>query len=161
MRLFRKKKKDDDNNVSDKVAGKIAGLGIALQKKFAAAMNKLFEKMSYKRLKIWLAVFCITCGGYSMYILANAVFSKATNQQSIKIDPVKVPKHYDNAGDEMLAPDNAVGEETFQKIQAFKKYMDSLKLAGSKQYDSILTARPYLMDTVLILEQIYYSQKQK
>ena len=61
----------------------------------------------------------------------------------------------------MLSTDNAVDEETFLKIQAFKSYMDSLKQAKSIQYDSILTARPYLMDTVLLLEQIYYSQKQK
>lgn len=162
MWLFRKrKKKEGDVGVSDKVAGKIAGFGMALQNRFAATMNKLFEKMNYKRLKIWLVVFCICCGGYSIYLLVDAIMRPATNQQSIKIDPVKVPRHYNNTGDEMLTPDNAVDEETFQKIQAFKKYMDSLKLTANKQYDSILVARPYLMDTVLMLEQIYYSQKQK
>jgi hypothetical protein len=160
MWLFRKKKKKvNENGISDKVAGKIAGLGIVIQTKFAVTMNKVFEKMNYKRLKIWLVIFCITCGGYSIYLLANAILSPATNQLSIKIDPVKIPKHYDNAGDELFPQENVVDEQAFQNIQAFKSYMDSLKLSGSKEYDSILTARPYLMDTVLTLEQIYYSQK--
>jgi hypothetical protein len=162
MWLFKKhKKKNTAVGISDKVAGKIAGFGVAIQSRFAATMNKLFEKMNNKRLKIWLAVFCITCGGYSIYLLTNAIVSPSATQPSIKIDPVNIPKHYNNPGDEMLSTDNAVDEETFLKIQAFKSYMDSLKQAKSIQYDSILTARPYLMDTVLLLEQIYYSQKQK
>lgn len=162
MFLFSKRKeKVSTGGTSDKVAGKIAGFGLATQNRFTTIMNKAFEKMNHKRLKIWLIVFCITCGGYSIYLLANAIVSPAANQQSIKIDPVKVPKHYDNTGDEVLPSDNVVDEETFFKIQAFKKYMDSLKQAGSKEYDSILMARPFLMDTVLMLEQIYYSQKQK
>jgi hypothetical protein len=162
MWLFRKKKKKvTENGISDKVAGKIAGFGIAVQTKFATIMNKVFEKMNYKRLKIWLIIFCITCGGYSIFLLANAIISPATNQHSIKIDPVKIPKHYDNTGDEILPQDNSVDEQTFKSIQALKKYMDSLKQSGSEEYDSILAARPYLMDTVLMLEQIYYSQKQK
>jgi len=162
MWLFSKRKnKVSTGGASDKVAGKIAGFGLAMQKGFAKTMNKLFEKMNHKRLKIWLIVFCVTCGGYSIYLLANAIVSPSTTQHSIKIDPVKVPKHFDDTGDELLTPDNSVDEQTFQNIQAFKKYMDSLKQAGSKEYDSILTVRPFLMDTVLMLEQIYYSQKQK
>ncbi len=162
MWLFKKYKKENTTGaVSDKVAGKIAGFGVAMQSRFAATMNKLFEKMNNKRLKIWLGVFCITCGGYSIYLLTNAIVSPSATQPSIKIDPVNIPKHYNNTGDEMLSTDNAVDKETFLKIQAFKNYMDSLKQAKSIQYDSILAARPYLMDTVLMLEQIYYSQKQK
>lgn len=162
MWLFSKrKKKVITGSPSDKLARKVAGFGLAIQKRFANMMNKVFEKMNHRRLKIWLIVFCVTCGGYSVYLLTNAIIGPAANQQSIKIDPVKVPKNYDNTGDEILPSDNAVGEETFSKIQTFKKYMDSLRQAGSKEYDSILVVRPFLMDTVLMLEQIYYSQKQK
>lgn len=162
MWLFRKRKEKICNATTlDKVAGKIAGLGLKLQNGFANAMNKTFEKMNYKRLKIWLIIFCVNCGGYSIYLLTTAIFSPASTQKSIKIDPVKVPKHYDKSGDELLTPDNTVSEQTFQRIQVFKQYMDSLQKTGSKDYDSILTARPFLMDTVLMLEQIYYSQKQK
>lgn len=162
MWLFRKRKeKISKGTASDKVAGKIAGFGLTMQKRFTNTMNKAFEKMNNRKLKIWLTIFCVTCGGYSIYLLANAIISPAANQSSIKIDPVKVPKHYNKSGDEMLTPDNSVDEQTFFNIQVFKMYMDSLKLSGSREYDSILLARPFLMDTVLMLEQIYYSQKQK
>ena len=162
MWLFKKqKRKSTAGGVSDKVAGKIAGFGIAMQNWFATKMNKLFRKMNKRRLKIWLVVFCITCGGYSVYLLTNAIVSPSSTQPSIKIDPVNIPKHYNNTGDEMLSTDNAVDEETFLKIQVFKSYMDSLKQAKSAQYDSILAARPYLMDSVLMLEQFYYKKKKK
>lgn len=162
MWLFSKRKqKVITGSPSDKLAGKIAGIGLAMQKQFANTMNKAFEQMNHKRLKVWLIIFCVTCGGFSVYLLTNAIIGPATNQQSIKIDPVNVPKHYDNTAEEIRITDNVVDEETFSKIQAFKKYMDSLRQAGSKEYDSILAVRPFLMDTVLMLEQIYYSQKQK
>lgn len=160
MWLFKKQKKKSNNaTTSDKVAGKIAGLGIKLQNGFANRMNKIFETMNYKRLKIWLVIFCITCGGYSTFILVNAIISPSSIHQAIKIDPVKVPKHYNKSGGELLMPHSSVDEQAFENIQAFKKYMDSLRLAGSKEYDSILMVRPFLLDTVLMLEQIYYSQK--
>ena len=74
--------------------------------------------------------------------------------------PALVPKHFDKTGDEVI-PEAYVDEETFYKMQGFKKYMDSLKQNKSKQYDSIMQARPGLMDSVQVLEEIYYSQKQK
>lgn len=162
MWLFSKRKqKVITGSPSDKLAGKIAGIGLAMQKQFANTMNKAFEQMNHKRLKVWLIIFCVTCGGFSVYLLTNAIISPGHNQRSIKIDPVNVPKHYDNTAEEILTTDNVVEEETFSKIQTFKKYMDSLRQMGSKEYDSILVVRPFLMDTVLMLEQIYYSQKQK
>jgi hypothetical protein len=163
MWLFKKQKKKNEtgNAVSDKVAGKIARVGIIVQSKFADGMNKMFTGMNVKRLKLSLIIFCIGCGGYSIYLFADAIVSPASNQNTIKIEQAVVPKHFDKTGDEIIAAENCVDEETFNQIQQFKQYLDSLKQNKSYLYDSILTARPLLMDTVLMLEQIYYSQKQK
>lgn len=163
MWLFKKRNKNSEpgNAVSDKVARKIAGVGIVVQTKFAKGMNKIFTGMNAKRLKLSLIIFCIGCGGYSIYLLTDAIISPASNQQTIKIEQAVVPKHFNKTGDEIIAAENMVDEETFHQIQQFKHYLDSLKQNKSYLYDSILTARPYLMDTVLMLEQIYYSQKQK
>ena len=53
MWLFKKKKKElqseEKTTISDKVAGKIAGVGIKAQRLFAERMNKLFMKTNYKR----------------------------------------------------------------------------------------------------------------
>ena len=165
MWLFKKRKQKeagaDESAISDKVAGKIAGIGITLQNKFANGMNKVFEGMNTKRIKIILVVFCICCGGYSLYLLLGAIVSPDKKQSTFKIDQIDVPKHFEKSGDEMIAPESNVDEGTFYKIQQFKNYMDSLKQKKSYLYDSIINARPLLMDTVLMLEEIYHSQKQK
>jgi hypothetical protein len=163
MWLFKKQnnKVETGNAVSDKVAGKIAKAGIAVQNKFAKGMDKIFAGMKTKRLKLYLIIFCISCGGYSIYLFTDAIISPDANNKALQIDKASIPKHIDDTGDEMMATDNSVDEETFNQIQQFKRYLDSLKQSKSYLYDSIVTARPFLMDTVLILEQIYYSQKQK
>ena len=162
LKKRKNKKTDTDKSaVSDKVAGKIAGMGITVQNKFANGMNKIFAGVNTKRLKIVLAAFCICCGGYSLYLLVTAITSPDRKQSIFKIDKVDVPKNFDKAGDEMIVPESNVDEVTFNKIQQFKNYMDSLRQKKSYLYDSIINARPLLMDTVLMLEEIYYSQKQK
>ncbi len=64
MWLFKKQKKNDEENgntsMSDKVAGKIAGAGIRVQGYFAKGMNKIFKNMNNKKLKVLLLVFCIS-----------------------------------------------------------------------------------------------------
>ena len=72
-----------------------------------------------------------------------------------------IPKHFNKTGDETVIPEATVDEQTYLQIQDFRKYMDSLKLNRANEYDSILQARPGLIDSVQALEQIYYSQKQK
>ncbi|MBN8673349.1 MAG: hypothetical protein J0L56_04410 [Chitinophagales bacterium] len=163
MWLFKKQKKKAEagNGVSDKVAGKIAKAGIAVQNKFAKGMDKLFAGMNTKRLKLYLIIFCICCGGYSIYLFTDAIVSPDAKSKALQIDKASIPKHFEDTGDDIMATDNTVDEETFHQIQQFKKYLDSLKQSKSYLYDSIITARPFLMDTVLMLEQIYYSQKQK
>lgn len=163
MWLFKRQKKkvEPGNAVSDKVAGKIAKAGLAVQIKFAKGMNKIVAGMNTKRLKLYLIIFCIGCGGYSIYLFTDAIVNTDANNKALQIDKTSIPSHFDNTGDDIIAPDNSVDEETFNQIQQFKQYLDSLKQSRSYLYDSILSARPLLMDTVLMLEQIYYSQKQK
>ena len=163
MWLFKKQKKKAEagNGVSEKVAGKIAKAGIAVQNKFAKGMDKLFACFNTKRLKLYLIIFCICCGGYSIYLFTDAIVSPDAKSKALQIDKASIPKHFEDTGDDIMATDNTVDEETFHQIQQFKKYLDSLKQSKSYLYDSIITARPFLMDTVLMLEQIYYSQKQK
>lgn len=165
MWLYKRKKKNEeeqgDATLSDKVAGKIAYAGMKMQTKFAKKMNNLFMKIDFKRLKIILMLFCICAGGYSIYLVANSILSSEKKQNSFEVQHMDVPKHFNKTGDELIAPEAFVDEQTYQQIQQFRKYMDSLKNQQAAQYDSILQARPGLMDSVQMLEQIYLSQKQK
>ncbi|MEP7376190.1 MAG: hypothetical protein ABI675_22530 [Chitinophagaceae bacterium] len=156
----KRNKESKENKLQDKVAVKIAGAWIRLQTKLSESMNKLFSKMSVTKLKVMLVVFCLGCGGYSIYLMVNAITS-SNKQPSFKVDQVDVPKHFDETGDEIIQPESYVDEVTFQQIQGFKEYMDSLKTNKSKLYDSIMVARPGLMDSILVLEEIYNSQKLK
>ncbi|WP_276502895.1 hypothetical protein [Terrimonas pollutisoli] len=157
----KRNKEQKENPLQDKVAGTIAGAGIKMQSKFTDFMNKLFAGMNIKKLKTFLIAFCLSCGGYSIYLIANAIFSSDKKQRSFQIDQVEVPKHFDKAGDEIIPPESYVDKETYRKIQRFKQYMDSLQINKSKLYDSIMIARPGLMDSILMLEEIYNSQKLK
>ena len=165
MWLLKKKKKARDEQhkptISDKGAGKIAGAGIKMQKLFAQKMNNIFMNIEIKRLKALLVLFCLCAGGYSIYLVADSIIKPDKKQNSLKIQQMDVPKHFDKTGDESLNPEAYVDEETFQRIKQFRVYMDSLKRNKSSEYDSILQVRPGLMDSVQMLEEIYNSQKQK
>lgn len=165
MWLFKKKKKElqseEKTLMSDKVAGKIAGFGVKAQRLFAEKMNKLFMKTDYKRLKLILIFFCVSAGGYSIYLIADSVFSPEREQKSFEIQQMDIPKHFNKTGDETVMPEATIDEQTYLQIQVFRKHMDSLKLNKTTEYDSILQARPGLMDSVQVLEQIYLSQQKK
>lgn len=118
-------------------------------------------KTDYKRLKLILIFFCVAAGGYSLYLIANSVFSPESKRNNFEVQQMDIPKHFNKTGDETVMPDATVDEQTYLQIQDFRKYMDSLKLNRANEYDSILQARPGLMDSVQVLEQIYLSQKQK
>ena len=164
MWLFRKHKRKAaaklEISASDKVALRIVGLTTKMQRGFANKMDKLFRDMPVKRIRIALVLFCLICGGYSLYLIGNAIAGKPDKQSEYKVGQIDRPMHFDKTGSEVMVTENGVDEETFQKIQQFKVYMDSLKSKNSFAYDSILSLRPLLMDSVLVLEQIYYSQKQ-
>ncbi len=165
MWLFKKRRKevsaDDKTRISDKVAGKIAGVGIKMQQLFGDKMNKIFMHTDFKRLKIFLLLFCICAGGYSLYLIIDGVVSPDKKQKPFKVQQIDVPKHFDKTGAEDLMPEAYITDETRQQIEQFKKYMDSLNRNNKGEHDSILQARPGLMDSVQVLEQIYLSQQQK
>ncbi|MBX2933929.1 MAG: hypothetical protein KF825_06765 [Ferruginibacter sp.] len=164
MWLFKRRKKNEEDtsepSVSDKMAGKIAVAGIKLQTAFANKMNELFRNMNSKKLKTLLIIFCLVAGGYSIYLFVNAFVNTDKESSGFKVDQIHVPEHFNKSGDGQI-PEANVEEETYNKIQDYKRYMDSLKQTKNYLYDSIITARPFLMDTVLMLEEIYQSQKQK
>ena len=115
----------------------------------------------FKRLKLILIGFCFCAGGYSLYLIINSVISHDKKQKAFEVQQVDVPKHLNKSGDECVVVEPMVDEVTWQQIKDFRHYMDSLKQNKKVEYDSILQARPGLMDSVQMLEQIYLSQKQK
>jgi hypothetical protein len=143
---------------SDELAGKISGAIQKLQRAFARRTNKIFGNMPSTRFKATVIVFLLLCGGYSLYLVAAAITKHP--QSSLKIEAIQRPKSIEQTGSETTEGNNYVSEALFNKLQAFKRYMDSLKTKNLQAHDSILYERPMLMDSVRLLEGLYYSQKQ-
>lgn len=132
---------------TDKAATKISSTLLKWQTKVSDMTSRELNKVSVKRLKIFLIAFCLISGGFSGYLMINAVFFKT--KPSIQIEQTKVPLHFDRTGDEIM--NGRIDEDLFRTIQEYKKYMDSLRLP----------IRPGLLDSIRILEEIYYSQQKR
>lgn len=65
--------------------------------------------------------------------------------------------------DEKIRATSIVAKEEYEKIQRFRQYMDSLERSpsGKKLYNSILINRPGLLDSIILIENIYQSQIKK
>lgn len=148
--MFQKKPKKHKTSTgwTDKAARKIGGVGIKAQQKFSVMMNKLFEGMPVKRLKLLLVVFCVLGGGYSIYLAVDAITDDGKRSTMIKVDPVNVPKHFEQKNEGVILPTQSVADDMYKEIQNYKRYMDSL---GQP-------IRQSLLDSIKILEDIYQSQ---
>jgi len=159
---MKKKDKKNSHPVKEKAAKSIAGFLLKTQSKFADIMNSQTKNIPSKKMKVFLIAFCLFGGGFSLYLTLEAILKSDYEQPALKVDPVSVPRHYDRIGDEELRSDQYIDNETYQQIQAFEQYMDSLQrtAAGIRTRDSILQARPGLMDSIRMLKEIYnYQQK--
>ena len=147
------KKKVNDNATSwtDKAAGKIAGVGLRVQAKFSSVMNGFFFEMPVKKLKLFLILFCLAAGGYSIYLASQAVFGATRIEGVIKVDGVNIPGHFDQAEGEVVPPTQIVTHEMYEEIQAYKRHMDSMRRP----------IRQSLLDSITILEEFYQSQTKK
>lgn len=128
------------------------------QRKWANYLNKKAGKYNKRSKQICLALFCLLAGGSSICIAIRAVESPSGKLRGEKMS---VPG-YAMGSDTVSAfqPTAVLTEKQYRNIQRFKKYMDSLQTtkAGKVKYDSILTSRPGLTDSIDFIEQVYQWQ---
>jgi hypothetical protein len=145
MFFRRKKKEPKENPLQDKVAGSIASVFITVQLSFSKFMSKVFSKMNIKGKMIVFICFCLVSGGFSIYLLVNAIVSKP--QKSFRIEKVKIPAQFDRPGDAII--ENVIPDEIIDQIRNYKHYMDSMQLPIRKS----------LQDSMRVLEEMYLSQQ--
>jgi len=94
---------------------------------------------------------------YAVGGLLGLIGAEAPHINAVKIEQINFPK-YDHREDKERI---IITKKDYQSITIFRSYMDSLYTSeeGKNQYDSILQARPGLMDSVQLLEQIYLLQQ--
>lgn len=86
----------------------------------------------------------------------------SNNRITFNVTQVKSP-HLLKVGDELNKPLAIITKEEYKKIEHFRDYIDSLAVSpsGKKLYDSILISHPGLIDSIVLLENIYQSQIKK
>ena len=155
MVLKKLTRNNNDHLLKDRVANRIAGILLSIQFRFAVFMGLKTSTMSTKAKWLWLLVFCLVFGGFSIYALLGTF---GQNQKAMKPSQLSVPKHYERIVPKVY--EQPVTEKDIERINGFKKYVDSMRLSsnGKIWYDSILITRPGLIDSIRTIEEIYYSQ---
>ena len=163
MRLIKKHQQKElstgNTSVSDKMAEKIAFVGISIQRIFSTGMNKLFSNMTSTTLKLVLILFCLCTGSYNIYLVISSTKTAKKNEEVFNISHLVISKQLISKIGQTSVSNNQIDDATIRNIRKFKSYIDSLKNECSYLYDSIIRSRPLLMDSVLELEKIYLSQK--
>ncbi len=164
LSLFKKRKTHvavKKNAAQEKVANSIVTACIRMQKKWADFMQHYTERLSRNGKLIMFCVFCLLGGSLSLYLIASSIMRGSAS--SFTITHFKATPFKGKSGDENTKAFVIVTKAEYEKIQHFRFYMDSLASStpGKKVYDSILNQRPGLMDSVLLIENIYQSQNKK
>ncbi|MBN8876818.1 MAG: hypothetical protein J0I32_04675 [Sphingobacteriales bacterium] len=160
--LFKRNKRQESTiSVNEKVATKIVRAVALVQQRWARYMERKSERLSIATKKKLVILFCLATGGYSIYLAGESLFQKQSSV--MKVTFIKRPQYVTQTGDEKLSPSIIISEKEYAKIVQFRKYMDSLAATRSGKWkaDSILVARPGLMDSINHLEQLYHLQTKK
>ena len=159
MLFFKKRYREkypDEPSVQDRVAKAIAGILLSIQSRFSRFMNERTKKLNLRTQKLFLVLFCLIFGGFSLYAFVDVFRNSEMSTGSLKPDQVSMPKYYP---EQSQSKHPFVSEMDMIRISRFKLYMDNLSnsIKGKHVYDSILQVRPGLMDSIQVIEELYYS----
>lgn len=142
---------DDCHGAVSKLAGLLVEKVLVIQKMWANWMNRKINHYPAKTKRTALIGMVLFVGVYCCYLLISSFSGSPleTVEQPGKIMPGIIHKNDDAI---QIDLDTAVQ----QKIVAFRHYLDSLNQteAGRKEKDSLLKARPGLIDSLTLLEEL-------
>ncbi|RYZ25594.1 MAG: hypothetical protein EOO10_17870 [Chitinophagaceae bacterium] len=158
---FNRKAKSEQQNqhsFQDKVAAGIVQKGIKLQLRWAHFMHRKTEHLSSSAKRICLLLFCTVTLGCSLFTMVKSF--QGNRQVKALVTPIHVPAHAAETGDKHTYGFQPLRKDEIQRIELFKDYINGLhKTEGGKLLrDSILLARPGLMDSIRIVEELYQLQ---
>jgi hypothetical protein len=142
MKLF--KKNINQTNIPDKAATGIANGILKSQRWFASNLEGVTKKWKQKQQWFFLLGVCILFGGLSITAIVNS-FRQPTNSKAIMPKAISIPKTIQNNTNLYL-----ITEKEFQQVQTYKQ-----------QHPDLIKERPGLFDSLTLIEQSYYSQKNK
>ena len=140
MKLF--KRKVGQVNIPDKAATVIANGILKSQRWFANTLESLTNKWKQKQQWIFLFAVFLVFGGLSMAAMVNS-FKTRANSNTLMPQSITVPKNIYKEDKAFL-----ITENEFQKVQEYKR-----------THPNLIKERPGLFDSLILIEQTYYSQK--
>jgi len=152
MKLFRKQKRKQ-RELSPFLIRQLLSLNNKLHV-FAAWLQQKTNGFSSKKVKMLFLVFCLIFLSVSIIVMYQSFKKDNTNLYFISpirtIPLLKEPR---------MRP--VINEREFKRIHSFKVYLDSLQKTtkGKLKFDSLLSTRPHLTDTINYLENLYYEQQ--
>lgn len=156
--LFRDKKPQKhatQNTAQDMIATSIAHKCVKVQEQYARFLQSQTERLSYTTKTLLLEMFLLLSTGCSLYLIIASLISHKNKSFSVAL--IEVPEHINKAGDENTKAPVMVFEAEYKRIHHFQLYMDSLAKnpSGKRLYDSILFSRPGLIDSIIIMDEMY------
>lgn len=142
MKLFKKNIKG--TNLPDKAATGIANAILKSQRWFANSLEGLSKKWKQKQQWFFLLSVCLFFGGLSIIVIVNS-FKQSVNSKVIIPKAISIPKPIPGNVSPYL-----ITEEEFRQVQKYKQ-----------QHPNLLKERSGLFDSLTLIEQSYYSQKNK
>lgn len=156
IRFFKRRK--DKPSLMYPVFQRLAGAIDKRQRKWAAWLGNKTDKLSQSVKLYSLVLFCFLFGGGSIYLIVNAI---GDNTERLFIEKMSFPAYaIEKDSTAYLKQLPLLTEKEYQNIQRFKQYMDSLQRTPTAKttYDSIIKARPGLMDSIAFIEHFYHEQ---
>lgn len=156
MKLFKRNTDHAKPNVSDKAAGWIANRILKTQNKFANLLGNISSTWKTKQQWIFLYMVWLVFGGLSTISVINAFNQKSKNILG-KPATIKTPR---NISAKETHPIRITDNE-IRHVHVFKRTLDSLSKTpeGKIKVNKLLNRRPGLMDSLEMVEELYYSQK--
>jgi hypothetical protein len=141
------------NSQQDKIAQKIVDRCLGLQLKASSFLQNKSEMLTTKAKRMAVLSFCVLSFCSCIYIIVKSL--RSHRYTSLAIAPIRVPTQ--NVHNQIQA---SISKQEFEKILKFKSYLDSLSnsKSGKRILDSINANRPGLMDSLLIVENLYQLQ---
>ena len=140
MKLFKRNK--SQVNIQDNAATGIANCILKSQRWFASNLENLTNKWKQKQQWIFLYAVSLVFGGLSIAAMVN-FFKTGANSNRLMPKSITVPKNVYKEDEAFI-----ITENEFQKVQEYKR-----------THPNLIKERPGLFDSLVLIEQSYYSQK--
>jgi hypothetical protein len=164
MKLFFKrnsKKSDVLATAKNNLWQKFDQANLRLQYKCANWLERKTAHFSRLNWIVVLFIFIVFTGGCSIYLIVTSFCENTTKK--ITVIPITKPMSSVSLKEKPIEFDTSISKVELEKITSFRKYMDSLGRSptGKKTRDSIVQHRPGLLDSLVMLENYYYSHLKK